>query len=56
MKLCKSFVPQICRKDKTIFSQQMKINIINNVLRLKKAIKPCVFIVHNAELNYATLV
>jgi hypothetical protein len=37
-----------------IFSQKMKINIINNVLRLKKVIKPCVFFVHNVELNYAT--
>jgi hypothetical protein len=28
----------------------MKMNIINNVLSLKKGIKSCVFIVHNVEL------
>ncbi len=43
-------------KIKQLFPQKMKINIISNVLKLKKGIKSCVFIVHNVELNYATLV
>jgi hypothetical protein len=34
----------------------MKINIINNVLKLKNCIKSFVFIVHNVELNDTTLV